>query len=149
MKEPGERQRVVLVDDEEGLVRTLTLALEKAGFEVQGFTEAVDALHAAKDPAVDVVVSDLNLPHLTAIDLLRELRQAGSLAEFIVITGQGTVPSAFEAVKLGAYDYLAKPFDLQDFGGGGGPRRRAAAAGAAQHRAGATGDLQRRERLRG
>jgi two-component system response regulator HydG len=109
-----ERQRVVLVDDEEGLVRTLTLALEKAGFEVQGFTEAVDALHAAKDPAVDVVISDLNLPHLTALDLLRELRQAGSLAEFIVITGQGTVPSAFEAVKLGAYDYISKPFDLQD-----------------------------------
>ncbi len=113
MGHEGEKKpRVILIDDEEGIVRTLSIGLRRAGFEVEGFTQAMDGLQAAREPGVDVVVCDLKLPQLSGLDVLRELRHGSAQAEFIVLTGQGTIPDALEAVRLGAYDFLAKPFEL-------------------------------------
>ncbi len=104
------KARVLIIDDEEGLLRTLSALLTRAGFEVQTFSDALEGLTAAKEPEFDVAVVDINLPNISGMELLRELKARKHPIEVIMITGEGTIPTALEAVRLGAYDYLSKPF---------------------------------------
>ncbi len=104
------KPRVLLIDDEEGVLRTLSAVLSRAGFLVQTTSDALEGLAAAKDPDVDVAVVDINLPNISGMELLRELKTRKHPIEVILITGAASIPSALEAVRLGAYDYLTKPF---------------------------------------
>jgi DNA-binding NtrC family response regulator len=104
------KPRVLVIDDEEGVLRTLGALLGRAGFDVQTSADALEGLTAAKEPGVDVALVDINLPHISGMELLRELKTRKHPIEVIMITGAATIPSALEAVRLGAYDYLTKPF---------------------------------------
>ena len=108
--EAAPRPRVLIIDDEEALLRTLGGLLTRAGFEVQTFSDALEGLTAAKEPDFDVALVDINLPNISGMELLRELKARKHPIEVIIITGEGSIPSALEAVRLGAYDYLMKPF---------------------------------------
>src|SRR5678815_5375546 len=103
--------RVLLAGDEPDQVALLRAMLVPLGMEVTTAESAEQALQAFRRHPVDVVVTDLHLPGASGIDLIRQLRQVETPPAVVLITGEGSVASAVEALKLGASDYLQKPID--------------------------------------
>ncbi len=103
--------RVLLVDDEPDQVALLRAMLTPLGMDVVTAESAEQALSVFRRHPVDVVVTDLHLPGASGIDLIRDLRQVETPPAAVLITGEGSVTSAVEALKLGASDYLQKPVD--------------------------------------
>ncbi len=87
--------------------------LGEAGFEVESATGGRSGVERVREGGIDVVVSDLRMPDLDGFDLLRDLRATGSSPHVIVVTAFGSIDTAIKAVKLGAYDYITKPFELE------------------------------------
>ncbi|HEY7306711.1 MAG TPA: sigma-54 dependent transcriptional regulator [Bryobacteraceae bacterium] len=102
--------RILIVEDEDKLRRVIQLHLESAGFEVDGAPTAEQALPLAT--VVDVVITDLRLPGMDGLQLIQQLQARGIQVGVIVITAHGSVEAAVEAMKLGAADFLQKPFSL-------------------------------------
>jgi len=105
--------KVMLVDDEVPFVETMTKRLTKRDLDVTtAFSgkEALDAL--AGNQAVEVVILDVKMPGMDGIDALREIKRLYPLVEIVMLTGHATVESAIEGMKLGAFDYLMKPCDV-------------------------------------
>ena len=105
---------VMLVDDEVPFVETTTKRLTKRNLKVItafGGQEALDTL--SKNRNVDVVILDVKMPGMDGIETLREIKKAYPLTEVIMLTGHASVESAIEGMKLGAYDYLMKPCDIE------------------------------------
>jgi len=103
--------RVLLVDDEPDQVALLRAMLTPLGMEVATADSAEQAMGVFRRHPVDVVVTDLHLPGASGIDLIRQLRQVETPPAVVLITGEVSVASAVEALKLGASDYLQKPVD--------------------------------------
>ncbi|MGQ9697361.1 MAG: sigma-54-dependent transcriptional regulator, partial [Armatimonadota bacterium] len=107
--------RVVIVDDDRSICRTLEIHLTKHGCSVTQFTDPLEAVNAIRalgpDPA-DVILTDLVMPKMTGIELLRTLRDFGIRTPVLVVTAHGSVGAAIEAMKHGAFDFVSKPFDL-------------------------------------
>ncbi|MEZ4380516.1 MAG: sigma-54 dependent transcriptional regulator [Nannocystaceae bacterium] len=106
--------RILLVDDEPNLRKVLGALLRQQGYEVHAEVDGAAALarvRASPPKTFDVVITDLRMPNLDGIGLLRELTRHEPNLPVILLTAHGTVDSAVEAVKLGAFDYLEKPFD--------------------------------------
>ncbi|RMH02875.1 MAG: sigma-54-dependent Fis family transcriptional regulator [Planctomycetota bacterium] len=103
------RERILLVDDDDAFRAVLARELRRRGFEVETAASGATALDlaAARPPAV--VLLDLRLGDMDGIDVLRRLIDSGLAAGVILLTGHGTIDSAIQAIKLGAYDYLEKP----------------------------------------
>jgi two-component system response regulator FlrC len=109
-----EERRILVVDDEPGMRAGLAEVLRRAGFQVDLAGAAEEALARLQAGGVDLLVTDLRLPGLSGIDLLRDLRGAGIETPTVVITGHGTIEDAVAAMKLGAIDFLTKPFSPAD-----------------------------------
>jgi DNA-binding NtrC family response regulator len=103
--------RVLLVDDEPDQVALLRAMLTPLGMEVATAESTEQALQLFRRQPVDLVVTDLHLPGASGIDLIRQLREMDTPPAVVLITGEGSVSSAVEALKLGASDYLQKPID--------------------------------------
>ncbi len=103
-------ERVLVVDDEENMVHFLTKLLAHEGFEVKGVLSGADALQCVKDTAWDLVLCDLKLPGADGLEVLKAVRETLPEAVIVMITAYGTIPSAIEAMRAGAYDYVTKPF---------------------------------------
>jgi DNA-binding response OmpR family regulator len=101
--------RVLVVDDDPSTLQLYAGVLRTSGFDVNVASSGRRGLEVAQEIAPHVVLADLRLPDLSAIDILRELRVAGSDAAVVVVTGFGTAKSAVEALRLGACDYVEKP----------------------------------------
>lgn len=105
-------QRVVhVIDDDEGLRESLAFLLRTAAFEVRSFDSAKAFLEVLPDPALGCVISDVRMPDMSGIELLRRLKEMRIGVPVIVITGHGDVALAVEAMKIGAADFFEKPFD--------------------------------------
>jgi two-component system, NtrC family, response regulator AtoC len=102
--------RVLVVDDEENLRLVLRTLLVRAGYEVKAVTNAEGALEELAPFDPDFVLADVRMEGMDGIELTRELLRRGSLATVIVMSAYGSLDLALEAMKAGAYDYLAKPF---------------------------------------
>ncbi|WP_421725092.1 response regulator FixJ [Bauldia sp.] len=102
---------VHIVDDDENVRDSLSFLLETAGQTVLAFDSAAALLHKASAGMTGCVVTDVRMPEMTGTELLAGLKQAGIDVPVIVITGHGDVPLAVEAMKLGAFDFIEKPFD--------------------------------------
>jgi DNA-binding NtrC family response regulator len=102
--------RILVVEDEEKLRRVVQLHLESLGFEVDGAASAEQALPLVA--TADLVITDLRLPGMDGIQLIKQLQGRGAPAAVIVMTAHGSVENAVEAMKLGAADFLQKPFSL-------------------------------------
>lgn len=102
--------RVLVVEDEDKLRRVVQLHLESAGFEVDGAPSAEQALPLAT--LAQLIITDMRLPGMDGLQLIRELQSRGIPAAVIVMTAHGSVETAVEAMKLGAADFLQKPFSL-------------------------------------
>jgi DNA-binding NtrC family response regulator len=106
---------VLLVDDEVPFVEALGRRLTKRGVKVQGVHSGPEALEAlASHPSIDVIVLDVKMPGLDGIETLKEIKRRHPLVEVIMLTGHATVQSAIDGMKLGAFDYLMKPCEIDD-----------------------------------
>lgn len=103
--------RICVIDDKDLLRESVAETLTREDHKVTAYGNPLEALEAIKSQPFEVVVSDLKMPGLDGIGLLRELRAAGCEIPVILMTAYGTVPTAVEAMKLGAFDYIQKPFE--------------------------------------
>ena len=102
---------VHVIDDDEAARDSLAFLFDSAGLPVRTYESAVLFLEAVVDGFDGCVVTDVRMPDMSGLDLLRELVSRGVGAPVVVITGHGDVPLAVEAMKAGAFDFLEKPFD--------------------------------------
>ncbi len=107
-------KRVLLIEDEPGLVLTLTDRLESEGYEVGCASEGPAGLDLAAHATWDVILLDVMLPGMNGFDLCRELRQKGIRTPVIMLTARGQVVDKVLGLKLGADDYLTKPFEMME-----------------------------------
>ncbi len=108
------KSRVLVVDDEESIREFLEIMLRKEGYEVTCAEDGQKALETIKKKSIDLVISDLQMPNMTGIELLRNVRDQYPEMLFMMITAFGTTETAVEAMKLGAYDYITKPFKIDE-----------------------------------
>jgi two-component system, NtrC family, response regulator GlrR len=105
------RERILVVDDDEGLLRLLTMRLSAMGFDVTTCTTGEEALAVAKREVFDLALTDLRLPDRDGLSVLEELRLIHPDLPVLLLTAHGSIPSAVEAMQKGAFGYLTKPFD--------------------------------------
>jgi len=110
----GGRIRVLVAEDEENLAQILSTFLRGRGHYVVCVGDGKAALQAVRDEAFDVALIDIVMPEMDGLDTLRHLRAEADPPEVIIITGNGTVETAITAMKLGAYDYMAKPYRMAE-----------------------------------
>jgi len=108
---PSDTRIVHVIDDDEALRHSLVFLLQTAGLSVKSHASATDFLEALAGADLGCIISDVRMPGMTGIELLRRLKELGFGVPVIVITGHGDVPLAVEAMKFGAADFLEKPFD--------------------------------------
>src|SRR5262245_48857862 len=102
---------VHVIDDDDAMRDSLAFLLRAAKIEVRTYDSATAFLKTIPDDAAGCVLTDVRMPGLSGIDLLRQLKARGSTMPVIVITGHGDIQLAVEAMKIGAADFLEKPFD--------------------------------------
>jgi two-component system response regulator PilR (NtrC family) len=105
--------RVLIVDDEQSICDVLSISLKKEGYVVAAETNPRKALERLKREPFDLVLQDLKMPEMDGIDLLREIKKLREETVVIIMTAYTTWDRAVEAMRLGAYDYIKKPFDTQ------------------------------------
>ncbi len=108
------KPRILVVDDEESIREFLDIMLRKEGYEVTCVEDGQKAIDILKKKSFDLVISDLQMPNVTGIELLKHCRETYSDLLFMMITAFGTAESAVEAMKMGAYDYITKPFKIDE-----------------------------------
>lgn len=108
------KETILLIEDEKLMRVTLEDALKSAGYEVVSFETGTEALRSLKSSPADVVVTDVRLPDIDGINILKEITRMND-AQVIVMTAFGTIKDAVNAMKLGAFDYITKPFSLDEF----------------------------------
>jgi len=106
--------KILVVDDEEPLARILSRELQRFDYLVDTATGGKEACAMVQSKPYDVMILDLKMPDISGIRVLREVRKAAGPPEVIILTGHATVESALAAMKLGAFDYLLKPFKLSE-----------------------------------
>ncbi len=105
------QRSILVVDDDESLRRVMQLQLEEAGFEVFTAADGAAALANLEESSPDLVITDLKMPGLSGMDLLKALRERHPETTVIMVTAFGSVSSAVEAMRAGRYDYITKPMD--------------------------------------
>jgi len=105
--------RLLVIDDESAVLSLIRRVGESQGFEVVTCTDGRQALAQAEARRPDLVMVDLRMPDVNGLEIVRALRRTDSAAIIVLMTGFGSIDSAVEAVKLGATDYLTKPFNMQ------------------------------------
>ncbi len=106
--------RILIVDDEEDFVNALAERLTIREYNVATSYSGQDALDKIKEHNYDIVILDVKMPGTNGIDVLKEIKTIKPLTEVIMLTGNATVETAIEGMKLGAYDYLMKPCETDD-----------------------------------
>ncbi len=106
--------KVLLVDDEKDFVELIAERLETRGFEVLQAFSGDHALTLLNEESPDIVILDVLMPGKDGLETLSEIKTLKPLTEVIMLTGHGTVETAIQGMKLGAYDYLMKPTEIED-----------------------------------
>ena len=107
------RINILVVDDEPGICAGVQEALTREGYVVDGAGDAAGALRQMSERLYNVVLADVKMPGMSGLDLLKEAKEKSRDTVFILMTAYGTVETAVQAMKEGAYDYLSKPLDLR------------------------------------
>jgi DNA-binding NtrC family response regulator len=108
------RPKILLIEDDAGIAAALKKDLQTEGYEVAVATRGDEGNARAQNEPWDVVITDLKMPGLSGLDLVAQLHAAKPKLPIIMMTAFGTTETAIEATKLGAYDYLLKPFDMAE-----------------------------------
>jgi DNA-binding NtrC family response regulator len=109
-----EAARILVVDDEKSILLLLRDALSQWGYQVTTVSSAAEALEVLKTELFDAMISDIRMPDMGGLELLREVRKQDESIEVVMMTGYPTIASAVQALKEGAYDYLSKPLILDE-----------------------------------
>jgi DNA-binding NtrC family response regulator len=105
---------ILLVDDDDAFRRVMAVELERAGFAVSSAASGGEAIRAVADSQPQVVLLDLSLPDMTGLQVLERLRAASPASEVIMLTGHGSIDTAIQAIRAGAFDYISKPCPLDE-----------------------------------
>jgi DNA-binding NtrC family response regulator len=106
--------RLLIAEDEANLRLVLQKELQRLGYRVQAAADGEAALRKLEESNVDVLLCDINMPRMDGMELLRRVHERPNPPEVIMLTGQGTIETAVEAMKNGAYDYLTKPYSISE-----------------------------------
>lgn len=106
--------KILLVDDEVVFTQNMAKLLANRGYVVTAVNSGDAAIQALEEKDFDVVVLDLKMPGMDGITTLKEIKKLGLLTETLILTGHGSIDTALEAIKLGAYDYLTKPCEIDE-----------------------------------
>ncbi len=106
--------RILIVDDEQSMRELLSIMLRKEGFDVVTADNGESAIRAVQADIYDLVITDIRMPNIDGIDLLRAVKEISPETVVIVITAYATTETAVDALKLGAYDYITKPFKNEE-----------------------------------
>ncbi|NMC74729.1 MAG: response regulator, partial [Geobacteraceae bacterium] len=110
MKSIDRNRKILIVDDEANLRHMLSIVLGKQGYAVDEACDGEKALEMAAQKAYDVILCDVRMPVVDGPEFLRRFRSAGREGTIIMMSAYGTVDTAIECMKMGAYDYVSKPF---------------------------------------
>jgi two-component system response regulator PilR (NtrC family) len=108
------KARILVVDDEESIREFLDIMLRKEGYEITCAEDGAQAIELLKKKTFDMIISDLQMPNVTGIELLKYVNDNYPGLLFLMITAFGTTETAVEAMKMGAYDYITKPFKIDE-----------------------------------
>ena len=108
------RENILVVDDEPDMRDALTAALRREGLCVSTAANGVEALEKVQGQSFDLIITDVRMPRMGGLALLQELKRTSTTIPVIMMTGYGRIEDAVEAMKAGAFDYLLKPFSLED-----------------------------------
>ncbi|MCJ7546715.1 MAG: sigma-54 dependent transcriptional regulator [Deltaproteobacteria bacterium] len=114
MTEKGDKGHILVVDDEPSMRTTLSILLKREGYQVSLAGSGAEALPLLAPGEYDMILTDLKMEGMDGIELLRHIKAVDPQAEVLIFTAYGTIASAVEAMKLGAYDYIGKPFDEEE-----------------------------------
>ena len=103
-------KHVLVIDDEPNMRHMITVVLEKAGYAVLDAADGEDALSLLKSKAPDIILCDIRMPRMDGLTFLKQLAERGIDTTTVVMSAYGTIDTAVEAMKLGAADYISKPF---------------------------------------
>lgn len=106
--------KILLVDDEVIFADNMTKLLKNRGYRVKAVYSGDSAIGVLDEEEFDIIVLDLKMPGMDGITTLKEIKKLGLFTETLVLTGHGSIDTALEATKLGAYDYLSKPCEIDD-----------------------------------
>jgi DNA-binding NtrC family response regulator len=106
--------KILLVDDEVVFTNNMSKLLSNRGYRVIAVNSGDAAIRAMQEDDFDVVVLDLKMPGMDGITTLKEIKKLGLFTETLILTGHGSIDTALEAIKLGAYEYLTKPCEIGD-----------------------------------
>jgi DNA-binding NtrC family response regulator len=106
--------KILLVDDEEIFTRNMAKLLTTRGYQVTTANSGDAAIRTLEAHPADVIVLDLKMPGMDGLTTLKEIRKLGLFTQTLMLTGHGSIDSALEAMKLGAYDYLTKPCEIDE-----------------------------------
>ena len=107
-------ERILVAEDKENLCRLIETTLSEQGYDVSIALGGDAAIHEIQSRPFDLVISDMRMPGASGAQVFREARQQSYQPDVILMTAYGTVPQAVEAMKAGAYDYLSKPFRVEE-----------------------------------
>jgi DNA-binding NtrC family response regulator len=108
------RENILVVDDEPDMRDALTAALQREGLCISTAANGVEALEKVHGQSFDLIITDVRMPRMGGLALLQELKRTSPAIPVIMMTGYGRIEDAVEAMKAGAFDYLLKPFSLED-----------------------------------
>ena len=109
-----EGARILLVDDEVEFTENVARLLEARGYHVKAVNSGDGAIQALDREKFDVMVLDLKMPGMDGITTLKEVKKLDLFTQTLILTGHGAIETALEALKLGAYDYLTKPCEIDE-----------------------------------
>ena len=107
-------EKILIVDDEEIIRDSLTFILRKEGYEVDEATNGVQALEKVMETSYDIVITDIEMPEMRGTELLEKISLRSPHTFVIIITAYGSIETAIEALRKGAYDYVLKPIEFDD-----------------------------------
>jgi DNA-binding NtrC family response regulator len=110
----SEKGRIFILDDDELILSMLSRVLMKEGYDVHAESRTRDIINKIRAVSPDVVLLDIRLPKRSGIDILKDIKEEGLSAEVIMLTADDTAETAVKAMKLGAVDYLTKPFNTEE-----------------------------------
>lgn len=109
-----QRGTILVIDDEPNVLKTLKIGLDALGFKTEGFGNPLDALERVQEQFFNIALIDLMMEPVDGMQVLREIRAKSPETTCVIVTAHGSIDSAVEAIKQGAFDFLQKPFDLKE-----------------------------------
>lgn len=107
------KEKILIIEDDKAIVDIIRMILEEDGYEIHGAFNGISGIQKFKDIFPDIVLLDIKMPRMDGIEVLQELKKIDRQAIIIMISGHGNIETAVQTTKLGAYDFISKPFEVE------------------------------------